>query len=403
MKILQICYKPPYPTYDGGSIGMHNCTELFNFLNWNLHIYAFETPKAKANLNKLDSEYQLKNNIKFGFIDTNIKLLDVLTNFFKSSSYNIDRFYNKDISKQLCNLIIAEKFDIIHFESLYTTPYLNDIKKITKSKTILRTANVEHLIWERKAITCKNSLKKIYYSFLAKRLKRYELNLMKSVDAISSVSDCETEYLQKNGIITPIDTMYLGLFEPINNLNKRATYNKLPISFFHLGAMDWEPNLEAVNWFVNTVWQPFSAEFSNVTLALAGKNMPEALLQLNNKNTKIQGFVNSANDYIFEHDVMLVPLLSGSGIRVKIIEGMSFGKVIISTSIGAEGLGLTHNENIIIADTPQEFKNAILKCANDLEFCKTISYNAYNYANENFSLKKIAESFNGFYTKILNA
>ena len=92
---------------------------------------------------------------------------------------------------------------------------------------------------------------------------------------------------------------------------------------------------------------------------------------------------------------MIVPVLSGSGMRIKIVEGMALGKIIISSTIGAEGINCTSGENIIIADTPKDFANAICKCLEDSEYCNRIGENAQRliaseYSNDQISKKMIS-------------
>ncbi len=130
--------------------------------------------------------------------------------------------------------------------------------------------------------------------------------------------------------------------------------------------------------------------------------MTEHLKGLTEPNVYVLGEVASAEEFMLSKELMIVPLLSGGGMRVKIIEGMALGKTIISTSIGAEGIAYENNKNIIIADTINEFADAISKCLNDEQFAANIGSNAKLLVEMEYDNKKICKNLVGFYRAILN-
>jgi glycosyltransferase involved in cell wall biosynthesis len=132
---------------------------------------------------------------------------------------------------------------------------------------------------------------------------------------------------------------------------------KTPNKLFHIGAMNWEPNREAMNWFSDEIWPLIQKE--DLSFHMAGRSMSAHYEKMTQANFKVHGEVESMHDFMNANDIMIVPLLSGSGMRIKIIEGMAMGKTVISTSLGAEGINCKHNESIIIADTAKEFAAAI--------------------------------------------
>jgi glycosyltransferase involved in cell wall biosynthesis len=176
------------------------------------------------------------------------------------------------------------------------------------------------------------------------------------------------------------------------------------VGVFHIGAMDWLPNIEGVEWLINKVWIPGIQPVKNdLKLFLAGRNMPEKFFSLNRPTIVNDGEVADAKKYMASKTIMLVPLLSGGGMRVKIAEGMASGKTIISTRIGAEGIPYTENKNIVIADTVEEFTKAILHCVQEKSFCKNIAENARILAGECFDNEKIGLNLIEFYLKLLKS
>ena len=400
MKILQLSHKVPYPPLDGGSIVIHSLTKGLLSLGHRVKVLSIISPKREIGLNDIDENY--KNSVDLGLIkvDTRIKPLEAAKNlFFQKESYHTSRFNSKSFSKAIEATLKKEEFDIIQLESIFVLNYLSEIRKHSKAKIVLRTQNIEHLIWEGLIENEKNPLKKWYLKILTKRLKAYELEQMALLDGVIPITDYDADYLQRKQVKAKhLKAIPFGL-----NLNKFLEANDSDNSskaLFHLGSMDWRPNLEAVDWFLNQVWLKSNLH-EKTSLYLAGKFMPERIKNLNNDQLIVQGKIDFPIQYMADKKIMIVPLLSGSGIRVKIIEGMAMGKVIISTSKGATGIIYTPNKHLLIADTPEEFQKAILKCLEDEAFCNDISQNAQQLVKEEYGEIQIAKKFIHFYEDLL--
>jgi polysaccharide biosynthesis protein PslH len=136
---------------------------------------------------------------------------------------------------------------------------------------------------------------------------------------------------------------------------------------------------------------------------MAGRNMPPHFLKLNEANILVVEKVQDSKTFYNEHEIMLVPLLSGSGLRIKIIEGMAYGKPIVSTSVGAEGIQYTSSKNIMIADTPKEFTAAVVNLLQNPEKRIQIGNGALEFAEKEFNNVKVVSGLVNFYKKLINA
>ena len=157
------------------------------------------------------------------------------------------------------------------------------------------------------------------------------------------------------------------------------------LSLFHLGSMDWRPNHEGVKWFLDDIWKNIHDKFPSLKLFLAGKKFPAEITARKEPGVICEGEVNDAHAFMLGKQIMVVPLKSGGGMRVKIIQGMALGKTVISTSIGAEGIDYTNNKNILIANTSAEFLSAVENCIGDKLFCFQIGKEARQLAIEKYS------------------
>ena len=182
---------------------------------------------------------------------------------------------------------------------------------------------------------------------------------------------------------------------------ERAIKTEFP-SLFHIGAMNWIPNTEGIKWFLDKVWPLVHRTFPELKFYLAGREMPDWLNNLNKKNIEVVGEVDNALDFIASKAIEIVPLFSGSGIRIKIIEGMAAGKTVISTTIGAEGINVENGKNILLANNPNDFYEAIKKCVLNILFCNKLGNNARQLIEADHNNLKLIKRLESFYEEILS-
>jgi glycosyltransferase involved in cell wall biosynthesis len=276
------------------------------------------------------------------------------------------------------------------------TPYILTIRQNSSAKIVLRSHNLEHLIWERLANSTGNKAKKIYLKHLASKLKKYEKRTINEVDGIAAISFEDTERFKKFKCQVPIVTIPFGIdLEKYQPLQQQTNS---PLRLFHIGAMDWEPNKEAVNWLLDDIWPSLSTE--NIELNLAGKKMPRYILDQADQKLIVHGEVEDAIAFIKNHDILIAPLLSGSGMRVKIIEAMGCGKTVITTAVGAEGINYKHNENILIANSSSAFIEEIKKLINQPKLAQKIGENARILVANEYDNTQIIKKLIHFYESI---
>ena len=164
--------------------------------------------------------------------------------------------------------------------------------------------------------------------------------------------------------------------------------------------MNWSPNIEGVEWFLDEVWPEIHRAHPTLTFTLAGHSIPDRLYQRHDENVVIAGEVPDANEFILSHDMLIVPLLSGSGIRIKIVEAMALGRIVITTTVGAEGMDIEDGKHLFIANTPEEFLNIINKCITTPDLCTIIGENARNFIAMNHNNDLITDQILDFYHNV---
>ena len=400
LKILQFCNKPPFPPKDGGAIGMHNVSQGFIDSGFDLHILSVNSEKHFVDIDSLPADYLKNTKFEAVSVDLRIKAFSAFANLiFSKKSYNIERFYNKELDEKLIDILKHNKFDIIQIESIFLKDYIPSIRKYSTAKLVLRAPNVEFMIWQRLAIIEKRFFKKLYLNILAKRLKREEIQAFKEVDAIYTVTDNDIKLIRAFGIDKPIEFVPTGV-DVSKDLSTEGANTEYP-SLFHLGALDWMPNLEAVKWILDNVWPSLFSEFPKLKFYIAGRRPAQWLLDLQMNGVEVVGEVDDAAAFIKSKAIMPVPLFSGSGMRVKIIEGMMLKKAIVSTSIGIEGIIHNDGKDVLIANTAQEFIDGIRKLIWDKNFYEKLCFNARENAKRHYSNKVLAQKLNAFLFEIL--
>ena len=398
MRIFQICNKSPYPPCEGGPIAMNNITMGLLKAGHEVKVLAANTPKYFVEKEKIPQAYRNMVEFETVFIDTKIRIDKAFFNLFSNKSYHVERFISNEFDNKIKKILLASKFDIIQLESIFVAPYIDTIRKYSNAKIVLRAHNIEHFIWLRLADSCTNPLKRFYFYHLARTLKNYELSILNKVDGIAAITKFDADSLIHLGNCKPIVFIPVGI-----DTDRMSSDNKIKEfpGLFHLGSMDWMPNQEGIKWFIKNVWTKLIRELPDLNFYIAGRNMPEWLKNLNIKGITVIGEVENAIDFLKSKTVMIVPLLSGSGMRVKIIEGMACGNTIITTTIGAEGINITDGENILIANKPNEYILQIKKCINDPVSCRNIGVKAKEFVVKEYNNNLITEKLVNFYTELL--
>lgn len=395
LDILFICNKSPWPPREGGPIAMNNMIEGLAAAGHRIKVLALNTNKYAVNPDDIPEEYREKTGIELVYIDLSINPVEAFLNLFSSKSYHVERFKSSAFEQKLTEILSSVTFDIVQIELVYMSSYINTIRKHSTAKIVLRAHNIEHLIWERLASSETNPLKKKYLGHLATTLRNYELGILDSYDGIVPITKKDGRFFNDNTKI-PVFPVSFGI-----NTDKVSPKGNSEQALFHIGAMNWLPNEEGIRWFIEKVWPMVHDELPEATVYLAGRAMPGWLSTLNEPGVNVVGEVDDAFQFIGSKSISIAPLLSGSGIRIKIIESMAMAKAVIATTIGAEGINYTDGEDIMIADSPEDFARAVRILYTDPEKSKTMGMKARKLIEEQHNTKKIIERLVKFYREIL--
>ena len=359
-------------------------------------ILAVNSKKYKVKESDIPEDYRVKTGIELIDVDLGIHPIKAFLNLFSKKSYHVERFISPRFTERLAELLKKEHFDVVQLEMLYMAPYVSTIRAHSKAMVVLRAHNVEHKIWERIAKETKFFLKRWYINHLAKTLKEYELNALETVDGIAAITRKDAAFFRKYCSKPIVDIPY-GIYP--EEFTPKFEIEDKP-KFYHIGSMNWMPNEEGIRWFIDEVLPKTVEKVPDFVYHLAGRNMPEWLKELKDPHIHVVGEVPDAKAFVADHDVAIVPLLSGSGLRIKIIESMALGKTVITTRVGAEGILYNEDENLIIAENKAKMVEAIRSLNENPETAVRIGQAARRLVEETYDNRKIIARLLMFYEQI---
>ena len=382
MKILVLSHKPPYPIIDGGCLAMSKFLldlSSFNEIN-HIEYFCINTHKHGLNTNY----FPIIEKIHFSsvFVDTKIRLFSAFKAYFKSKSYNLSRFNSIAVQTHLIELCNKNEYDIIIFEGLFTTIYLDRLKKISKAKFGYRAHNIEHQIWEQLANNEKNFLKRFYMKSLAKNLKSEEIISLKSVDFILPLSKIDEGKMKgitnKPNFCIPVS---------IEKQAEKTDYSDTSLCF--IGSFNWLPNSEAMKWFAKEIYPIIKKEFPSITLNIAGDENENIKELKNIAGIKFHGFVKNSSEFFLQNGIFIAPLQSGSGVKIKVLEALNHGMPCVLTEIASEGLFLPESQKICI--TKQDLIDDLIFLIQNENERKKRGVEGLKHVNKEFSSEKIRE------------
>jgi glycosyltransferase involved in cell wall biosynthesis len=264
---------------------------------------------------------------------------------------------------------------------LTSIKYLDRIRQKSRARVIYYTQDLHYLREQRRYEVEKNkgALEQVTM------LKQLEFDILGKADVILTPSSIEKEIILrelpgKYVEVIPACIFFKDLAEEVIPFDSRN-------DILFLGGFAHPPNVDAVTFLTNEIFPLIKQELPKVCLYVLGNNPPRRVLKLKSNDIKVIGYVKDLSPYFENCRIFVSPLRYGSGFKVKILTSMSYGLPVVTTTIGAEGMGLTEGENVLIADTSQEFARKVIGLYNDKTLWNRISKNSIKYCKEHFTYK----------------
>lgn len=398
MKILIISDKPPWPSTSGGALAVMELIKGLSGHKTGLSVLYAVTAKHNAKEGHPDTSngHEL-NNIPVK-INTAINIPLLILNILLSKlPYNIARFNSPVFRRKLRRLLRESSFDIVQIEGLNMSGYIKTIRRHTNSPVAIRSHNVEHEIWSRLAANENNHFRKFYMKILSRRLKKYELKAIKLCDFHIPVTGKDNTHFVRAGINIPY-----FIYPYAHRVEQRTNTEIHENTISYIGSLDWRPNQEGIQWFLNNVWDRVSAEYPDLTLMISGRNAPEWLVKkFKRQGIRYYGEVENAEAFMDKGKIMIIPLLSGSGIRVRAIQAMARGIPLVTTTRGIEGIDARDGRELLVATSAGHYAECISRLLEDETLYTTLSVNSRKFIKKNYNNDELSKGLLDFYSKYI--
>lgn len=397
MRVLIVYNKAPFPLKDGGAIAVNSLASGLAAAGVQVRLFALNPSRNYIAPNAVPEEMRQRLQLSLHPLNTDLAPHKALFNLVEGSPFHISRFFQPHIAADLQHLLQTETFDFIQLEAPFVGMYLPLIRKFSKAPVVLRAHNVEYLIWQRLAAGSKNPIKAWYLRLQAQRLQAFETKLWQQVDGIAAISHIDAQFIGQH-THQPVISLPTGIALDGYPALQRKDLRTDRLGF--LGSMDWQPNQEAVRWFVQTIWPKLQTEFPSTSVTFAGKNFPAKLYGLAKNRLFMQGEVADANAFMLQHPIFIVPMRSGSGIRIKLLEAMALGLPIISTTLGAEGLPVEDQKHLLLADDAAGFAKALHRLQKDEDFAFNLGEQGRQLIENAFNRSVLTQQLTAFYAAL---
>ena len=310
--------------------------------------------------------------------------------------YTMAKYYRPETVHSFARLVQSQTFDLWLCDFVYPAEIIPWDAPYPK---VIFAHNVEAQVWERCSRTTRNPLLSLATWCEYRTMARAEKFYVQKADHLLTVSEPDRSFFSQyfdtrkiTVIPTGVDTDY---FRP-------SPTTGTPNSLVFTGSMDWLPNEDGASYLLNELLPRIRSHIPDVTVWIAGRNPSASIQALAARNgARITGSVDDIRPYIRDTAVCVVPLRIGGGTRLKIFEAMAMGKAIVSTSIGAEGLPVTDEENILIRDNPDEFAFSVVRLLRSPSTRKSLGDKARTTVETRYRWEAVAAEFDSVLRKVV--
>lgn len=393
MKLLIVDEELPYPLDNGKKIRTFN---LIRHLSGEMEIRYLsfggqerDTQESVRALNSINVacdlvhlKLQRKSGLKFAW--------KLFANLFSKYPYIVTSHYKKTFLSRLEDLQNSYKPDLIMAE---WTPYARYLDRFESVKKVVVAHNIESMIWNRYYENETNILKKAYIKIQARKIESFEKEVWRLMDGIITVSPVEKIQIERRATGIPVELVENGVdmdhFSPTEQLPEQG-------NIVFTGSMDWRPNQDAALFFLDEIFPLLRKQYEKLRFYIVGRNPPHFLRKRGTDDIIITGTVEDIRPYLRKAALVVVPLRIGGGSRLKILEAMAMRKPVVSTSVGAEGLEISDGENILLAQSPEDFAHECLRLLDDPDHSSRLGEKGLQLVKSRYRWEILADKMMNF-------
>jgi sugar transferase (PEP-CTERM/EpsH1 system associated) len=392
MKILIIAQRCPYPPNKGEKIRTFHQLKYFNECGHDVILASpYEDDSEHTYFNALAKKYC--RNVLYAKLPA--KPIRLMSGVLKNKALSISNFYSAKLQSKIDDILASQEVDVIFCSASSVSEYIFRSKVYPElkqpPKLIMDFMDVDSDKWAQYQKSHQWPLSAVY-GRESRLIANVEAKIVKKFDHCLLITQAEVDLFQSiHGNVKNLSAIENGLdtnmfYPPVNS---RQTLNP---NFLFAGVMDYAPNIDAVIWFIDLVWPAVKKNWPSAKFCIAGMNPTEKIKKLQLKEgIEVTGFVDDIKPYFDKANIFIAPFRIARGVQNKVLQAFACGLPVIASSMGAEGIRCSVEQDILLADTPEQFINRIEQLTNNQECYSYISNNALKNITNNYSWESILQ------------
>ena len=387
MKIVYVSTRIPYPPTTGDRLLMYNRAVEMSQDN-SLDLIAIY--QKEAELEALDDISHLFENIFTIKMSRFAGLTNILKNyFFCNDPFQVMFFNSRSMRARIKSIVDLGDYDVVNAYLIRTLPLVN----VVGTPVVLDLIDSMQLNFLNRINKATNWAKACFYKLEYLRLVKYERVFHEGIKDIIFVSERDQDNLYSNSKVIPLG-VNTDSFYPSKFKNNQIIFS---------GNMSYEPNIQAVLWFVENCFDTIQEVNQDVVFIVAGRDPSLKIRSLACDRIIVTGYVDSIADLVSESMVAIVPMTSGSGMQNKLLEAMACGVTVVATSYGVGDVKVTDMKEVLISDSVLGFSTHVINVLSNPDHYRKIAHNGRMFVIDNHSWKAHAHALSKVYRNVLES
>ena len=389
MRILWVKAGKLLPVDTGGKIRSYNLLRQLAARHETVLLSYYGGPRDQAYEREIEKHLPGAETVHTGAPDGGALAqgLHYAARLFSPAPYAVTKFTSPGVKGLVARWLSERRFDVAVCDFLSAS---RNFPRALATPSVLFQHNVESALWQRQARHEPNPVKRAVFKLEAAKMLRYERATVRSFHHVIAVSEHDRRLMSEMTDAARISVTPTGV--DLGQYAAAAGAEPAGPLVVFLGSMDWEANVDGVDYFCRDIWPRVLARVPGAKFRVVGRNPHARVLKLASDSVEVTGTVPSVVEHLKEAAVFVVPLRVGGGTRLKIYEAMAAGKAVVSTSIGAEGLDVLHGRDILLADDAAGFADEVVSLLEDADRRRRFERAASELAAQ-FDWKAVARGF----------
>ena len=394
MRILFMTQVLPFPLDAGPKVRAYHVIRYLAEAGHQVHLLSFLRPGESdglvAPLRRMCASVDLVPIVRSRLRDVRDGVRSVLS----STPFLVLRDQAAAMQRKLESIAGRTSFDALHLDQLWMAPY--GMNGINPGLRVLDQHNAVFLIPRRLAEHEPRRVARALLHNEAVKLETFERDACRHFDRVVWVTEQDRRAVVPAGDERPANGLVIPIATDPDAQPRLDRPRPFRVTF--LGGMHWPPNSEGVSWFLDKVWPEVARAVPTALLTLIGRQGARQIEGLDGaRRVEVTGYVTDPRRYLSETSVFIVPLRSGAGMRVKILDAWCWGLPVVSTTVGAEGMEAHNGDNLLIADDPDAFAHAVISVFQDRNTARRLADGGRATVEQHYDWKTVYKAWDRVY------